>query len=141
LETLTALNYEEELIKSFFMPTKRQRYLDFVSKPKTRQKFLLELAHFKSLDPRYLLTIPPNKQHAKDIALILTQKGAAKLCWVTSEDSRLDGKEMPLLEALGEVVGRQMGTFLSCIPGKLAYFEDEEDRWILEHRLYRNTEN
>ena len=131
------MNHEEELIRSFFTPTKRQRYLDFVSKPKTRQKFLLELAHFKSLDPRYLLTIPPNKQHPKDIALILTQKGAPPLCWVTSEDSRLDGKEMPLLEALGDVVGRQMGTFLSCIPGRLAYFEGEDmgARWILERRL------
>jgi hypothetical protein len=129
------MNHEEELVKAFIMPIKRQRYSDFVSKPKTRQKFLRELAHFKSLDPRYLVTIPPNKQHAKDIALILVRKGAPPSCWVTSEDRRLDGKEMPLLEALGEVVGHQMGTFLSCIPSKLAYFEDEEDRWILEHRL------
>jgi hypothetical protein len=128
------MKHEEELIKSFFMPTKRQRYLDFVSKPKTRQKFLLELAHFKSLDPRYLLTIPPSKPHPKDITQILTQKGAPPLCWVTSEDRRLDGKEMPLSEALGQVVGRQMGTFLSCIPGRLAYFEGEGMgvRWILE---------
>jgi hypothetical protein len=131
------MNHEEELIRSFFMPTKRQRYLDFVSKPKTRQKFLRELAHFKSLDPRYLLAIPRNKQHAKDIALILTQKGAPPLCWVTSEDRRLDGKEMPLSEALSDVVGRQMGTFISCIPGRLAYFEGEDmgSRWILERRL------
>ena len=130
------MNHEEELIRSFFMPTKRQRYLDFVAKPKTRQKFLRELAHFKSLDPRYLLTIPPNRQHAKEIALILTQKGAPHSCWVTSEDTRLDGKEMPLSEALREVVGRQMGTFLSCIPGRLAYFEGEDmgSRWILERR-------
>jgi hypothetical protein len=132
--SLIAMNHEEELIRSFIMPTKRQRYLDFVSKPKTRQKFLCELAHFKSLDPRYLLAIPPSKQHPKDIAQILTDKGAPTLCWVTSEDRRLDGKEMSLLEALGDVVGRQMGTFLSCIPGRLAYFEGEDMgfRWILE---------
>jgi hypothetical protein len=128
------MNHEEELIKSFFAPTKRERYLGMVSKPKTRKKLLLELAHFKSLDPRYLLVIPPNKQHAKDIAAILMQKGAPASCWVTSENSRLDGKEMPLAEALGEVVGHQMGTFLSCIPGRLAYFEGEDvgARWILE---------
>jgi hypothetical protein len=51
-----------------------------------------------------------------------------------SEDSDLDGKELPLLEALKKVVGYQMGTFLSCVPGKLAYFEDEDDRWILVRR-------
>ena len=130
------MTHEEELIKAFIMPTKRQRYLDFVSKPKTRQKFLLELAHFNSLDRRYLLTIPPNDQHPKNMARLLTQKGAPPSCWITSEDRRLDGKELPLLETLEQVVGAQMGTFLSCIPGKLAYFEGEAmgSRWILERR-------
>jgi hypothetical protein len=137
------MNHEEELIRAFIVETKRQRYLDFVSKPKTRKKFLLELAHFKSLDPRYLVTIPPSKQHPKDIAEILTQKGAPPVCWVTSEDRRLDGKEMALSEALCAVVGRQMGTFLSCMPGRLAYFEGEDmgARWILERSLQRKTEN
>jgi hypothetical protein len=36
--------------------------------------------------------------------------------------------------ALKETVGRQMGTFISCIPGKLAYFEDEDGRYILERK-------
>jgi hypothetical protein len=31
-------------------------------------------------------------------------------------------------------VGRQMGTIISCIPGKLAYFEDEDGRYILERK-------
>ena len=88
------MNHEEELIKKFFTPTKRQRCLEFVSKPKTREKFLGELAHFRSLDPGYRRAILPNKQHAKDIALILTQKDAPHSCWVASEDSRLDGKRM-----------------------------------------------
>ena len=39
---------------------------------------------------------------------------------------------MSLDEALEEIVGRSMGTFLSCIQGRLAYFEDEDQRWILE---------
>jgi len=30
------------------------------------------------------------------------------------------------------VVGAGMGTFLSSIAGRLAYFEDEDERWILE---------
>ncbi len=128
------MEHEEELIKAFFVSTKRERYLEIVSKPKKREKFLRELGHFKALDPRYVVTIPTNKRHAPDIALILTHKGAPQSCWVTSEDSRIDGKEMPLGEALHMIVGYGMGTFLSCIPGKLAYFEDEEVRWILERR-------
>ena len=126
------MNHEEELIKAFFAPTKRERYLEMVAKPKKRERFLREIGHFKALDPRYVVTIPTSKRHAADIALILTQKGAPGSCWVTSEDSRIDGKEVPLGEALHMIVGYGMGTFLSCIPGKLAYFEDEEVRWILE---------
>lgn len=128
------MNHEEQLIKAFFVPTKRERYLEMIAKPKKRQKFLLELAHFKALDRRYLLAIPPRQQDPEQITSILSQKGAPRTCWVTSEDSNLDGKEMPLREALKKVIGYQMGTVLSCIPGKLAYFEDEEDRWILERR-------
>jgi len=130
----TRMNHEEELIKAFFVPTKRERYLEIVSKPKKREKFLRELGHFKALDPRYVVTIPTNKRHATDIALILAHKGAPKSCWVTSEDSRIDGQNLPLDEALHMIVGYGMGTFLSCIAGKLAYFEDEEVRWILERR-------
>jgi hypothetical protein len=117
-----------------FCADERERYLEIVLKPKRREKFLRELGHFKALDPRYVVTIPTSKRRATDIALILAHKGAPKSCWVTSEDSRIDGKDMPLDEALRMIVGYGMGTFLSCIPGKLAYFEDEEVRWILERR-------
>ena len=128
------VNYEFELITAFFAPTKRERYLEMVGKPKTRKKFLRELSHFKALDPRYCFAIPRAEHTAGQIAAFLVRKGAPATCWITSEDSDLDGREMPLVQALQEVVGRQMGTFLSCLPGKLAYFEDEEDRWILERR-------
>ena len=33
---------------------------------------------------------------------------------------------MPLANALEETVGMNMGTFNSCIPGKLGYFEFED---------------
>jgi hypothetical protein len=128
------VNHEEDLIKAFFVPTKRERYLEMIANPRKRKKFLLELSHFKALDPRYCFAVPKVEHTAEQIAAFLTRKGATPSCWVTSEDSDLDGKELPLLEALKKVVGYQMGTFLSCVPGKLAYFEDEDDRWILVRR-------
>ena len=128
------MNHEEDLIKAFFVPTKRERYLEMIANPRKRKKFLLELSHFKALDPRYCFAVPKVEHTAEQIAAFLTRKGATPSCWVTSEDSDLDGKELPLLEVLKKVVGYQMGTFLSCVPGKLAYFEDEDDRWILVRR-------
>ena len=125
---------DEHLLARFFVATKRERYAEMISKPKKRSKFLAELGHFKSLDPRYQVPLDPKKLFPDHIAAILTRKGAPQSVWVTSEDVHLDGREMPLLKALREIVGRQMGTFLTCIPGRLAYFEGEEmgDRWILE---------
>jgi hypothetical protein len=107
-----------------------------ISNPKKRPKFLGELDHFYSLDPRYVIPTEPKKLFPEQIAEILTKKGAPQSCWITSADPELDGKDMPLVEALRKVVGCQMGTFLSCIPGRLAYFEGEDlgVRWILERR-------
>jgi hypothetical protein len=127
---------EEHLLARFFVSTKRERYAEMISKPKKRVKFLAELDHFKSLDPRYIVPIAPNEQHPDQIALILARKGAPRFCWITSSLKELDGQQKPLLDALKEIVGRQMGTFLTCIPGALAYYEGEEmrDRCILERR-------
>jgi len=49
-----------------------------------------------------------------------------------SEDPSLDQKELPLVEALDRIIGRGMGTVLSCIPGCLAFVETEDERFILE---------
>ena len=127
---------DEKLLARFFIPTKRERYEEMISHPKKRRKFLQELAHFKSLDPRYIVPLDPKKLFPDQIAEILIRKGAPHSVWISSENSDLDGREMPILDALKEVVGSQMGTILTCIPGKLAYFEGEEmgDRWILERR-------
>ena len=99
------MGHEEELIRAFISPTKRSRYLEFISKPQTRKKFLGELAHFKALDQRYLVLIPSSERHARNIASILQRKGAPQTCYVTSENSQIDGREMLPSEALGEVVG------------------------------------
>jgi len=43
-----------------------------------------------------------------------------------------DGEEVKLLSALKQVVGHGIGTVLSCVPGKLAYFEGEiRERFLL----------
>jgi hypothetical protein len=57
---------------------------------------------------------------------------AADLLMSDSEDPALDQKELPLVEALKQIVGRGMGTVLSCVPGRLAFVETEDERFILE---------
>ena len=126
------MNHEEALVKAFILPVRQERYLDFLKSPKKRAKFLAQFAHFKHLNPKFVVRIPGIQQNPISLLKLLTGKGAGPSCWVMSEDSALDGKEMDLEDALIEIIGRQMGTFLSCIPGRLAFFEDEDGRYILE---------
>jgi len=126
------MSHEEELVKAFILPVRRERYLEFLKSPKKRAKFIAQLPHFKHFNPKFVASIPGNQQNPTALLKLLVGKGAGPSCWVMSEDSALDGQEMDLEAALKESVGRQIGTFLSCVPGRLAYFEDEEDRYILE---------
>jgi len=126
------VNHEEETVRSFIMRRKRARYLGFVSNTSTRSKLTHQLAHFRDIEPKCKRAIVPSRQNPHDIAKILVAKGASGLCYAISEDPELDARELPLLEALEEVVGSGMGTILSCVPGRLAYIETEDDRFILE---------
>src|SRR5258705_11996307 len=126
------MNHEEATIKAFLIRVRQVRYLEFLKSPKKRAKFIAQLAHFKHLNPKFLVRIPGNQQNPSSLQKLLTDKGAGTKCWVISENSELDGQEIDLQTALKETIGYQMGTFISCIPGKLAYFEDEDGRYILE---------
>jgi hypothetical protein len=126
------MDHEEAVIRAFILPTKRERYLEFLTSPKGRAKFIAGLAHFKHLDPRFAYPVPGNQSDPASLKKLLAARGAGPKCWVISETRELDGREMDLEAALKETIGYQMGTFISCVPGELAYFEDEDVRFILQ---------
>ena len=106
--------------------------MDFVRAARTRKKFLAELCHFAGLDNRFKCTIPGSQQTPEGIVGLLRTRGAGDQCLVISDVKEIDAKRLNLEDAIGTVLGRTFGTFLSCIPGRLAYFENEDGRWILE---------
>ncbi len=127
------MSHDEATIRAFIQKNKQERCVQFLANPKHRHKFTSELAHFKWLDERFAHPIPASIAHTvKEIASLLRTKGAPATVQVLSEDSTIDGKELDLEEAIGRVRGYGMGTVLSCIPGKLGYFEDEEKARLLE---------
>jgi hypothetical protein len=69
------------------------------------------------------------------VAELLATKGAGSRCWVISEKSELDSQELDLRKALDETIGSGMGTIISCVAGKLGYFEDEDVRYILQRQM------
>ena len=128
--------HEAALIRAFVVPGKRERVVELLSKAKRRQDVLRGLAHFRDLDPRFQVEISPAAQTASAIEQLLRKRGAPSECYLISEDASLDGRVLLLTEALGAIVARGMGTLLSCIPGRLAYYEGENqrDRWLLERK-------
>jgi hypothetical protein len=123
---------ELALIAAFVMRSKRDRYREFLSSPRLRHKFTSRLDHFADFDPKYRLPIPSNELFVNNIAAELQKRRSPRLVLVISNDRTLDQQEIPLLDALDRVVGRGMGTILSCIPGRLAFVETEDERFILE---------
>jgi hypothetical protein len=123
---------EQALIAAFVKRNKRDRYREILSSPRLRHKFTCQLAHFKDFDPRYRLPIPSNKLFTDIIVVELQIRHSPNIVFAISEDPALDQKELPLIEALKQVVGRGMGTVLSCLPGRLAFVETEHERFILE---------
>lgn len=73
-----------------------------------------------------MIEIPKPNSNYKDIHSLLTSYGAGETCYVISWDQEIDGKYLPLVMVLDRVVGQGMPSLVSCIPGKLAYFEAEQ---------------
>jgi len=136
-ETRAVVEHEEALIRGFVRPERRSRLLELLGSSKGRAKLRASLAHFRDLDVRFAQVVQPSKHHARDIEATLRAKGAPDSCHVLSESAALDGRDMPLGSALADIVGGGMGSFVSCIPGKLGYFESEEtgERYILERAV------
>jgi hypothetical protein len=127
-------SHEEQFARCFIVPRKRARYLTLLESKRGRAKLLNGFNHCRDLDPRFAKEIPTGQQSANSIEALLRRKGAPDTCYVISDNRDIDGKEMSLPDALLETVGMDVGTLISCVPGKLAYFESEafDGRYILE---------
>jgi hypothetical protein len=123
------MNEEEALVRAFVIKPKQARLIELLANPKRRRDVTAALAHFRDLDPRFRL--PSDSQDSESIVRALRLRGAGDTCHVISEHGALDGQRLPLASALDQIVGFGMGTLLSCIPGTLGYFEDEEDRCVV----------
>jgi len=66
----------------------------------------------------------------------LRGRGAPDTCWVLSEVPGLDGVQLPLSVALDRVCdGGWEASVVSCLPGQLAYYHDEDEgSWLILER-------
>ena len=131
---MTELEHSSALIRAFIAPERRERYLALLASARGRDKLRRRLAHLHDLDPRCCRELPKGVHTPHEIAAYLKRKGAPTECVLLAEDCELDGQQLPLGNALEAVIGRGMGTFISCLPGQLAFYEGEEAgvRYVLE---------
>jgi hypothetical protein len=122
----------EEALSAFVTPTRRRRFRESLSDPRRRTKLVARFAHFKDLDARYATRVEGTDSLSKTLVQVLRAKGAPSQCYLLSDESSLDGRVMDLEDALEAVVGWTFGTFVSSLPGRLAYFEGEDGQYILE---------
>ncbi|PGK51880.1 hypothetical protein CN918_29245 [Priestia megaterium] len=120
---------EKIIVRSFFTKRLQDRVLFELHSAKKRKDALGRLCHtYKTtLREERMIPIPKPNSDPEQLAKLLKQHGAGKTCYVISWDEDIDGQEMLLNEALNRVVGMGMPSILSCIPGKLAYFEAEQE--------------
>jgi hypothetical protein len=127
-------DHASALIRAFVAPARRERYLKLLATPRGRAKVRAALAHFPDLDRRKAHLLPAVDHTPERLAERLRDLGAPPECVLLAEDPALDGCRLPLEQALRVVVGGGMGAFVSCIPGRLAYFEGEyaSERYLLK---------
>jgi hypothetical protein len=119
--------HEKEFVRAFILKARQERCAFLLSHPTRRQKLRDELPHFKWLDEKFAKPISPKVAHtAAELVALLRSKGAGRTAWVIAQDRRIDGQEMNLDNAMEAIWGAQEGAILSCVPGKLAFFKDEE---------------
>ena len=128
--------HEQGFVESFIQSTRRERALLCLANSKKRHQYIEWLIdHGRDvLVPECVRSIEPNQQHPDPIYGILRSLGAPDTCYLLSEHSSYDRKEMDLLAAKGIIGnGDGMGSVISCLPGRLGYFEGEwKERYILQ---------
>jgi hypothetical protein len=116
--------------------------LEFLANPGNRKKLTGELAHFRWFDPSFVTPVPwkvdpsitlgeKHLQGVDHVYRLLKSRGASETCWAISQDPEIDGRELDLKTILEKLIGSGTGTLLSCLPGKLAYFDGEDERLLL----------
>ena len=122
---------EETLIKKFVIKDKQERYLTFLAKDKTRNKFIDELYHFNDFNWKLFREIPGNENEGQTVALRVKSNKNISTCLVISTDQEYDGKLMSVDEAIENSIGIE-GTILIFGDADIVYYEGEapKNRYI-----------
>ncbi|MGH7169619.1 MAG: hypothetical protein ACRELF_09725 [Gemmataceae bacterium] len=110
------------LIRPFLINRWRSRYDSIAPRSRRRAELYGKLCHGyeQVLDWR-------NARPTAAISLVseLRQSGATDTCYCFCAPPELDGRVLPLIEAIAVLYGHGLPVLLVCKPGSLGYFEPE----------------
>ena len=113
--------HEDATIRAFVAPHRKDRLLQQLGSPTGRKGALNKLNHFAGWDIRYARSIPSST----NILPLLKAAGAPAACHLISDDPELDGRDLPLADAIARAEDFDFASILCCDPGRLAFFFDE----------------
>lgn len=112
---------EEATLRAFVIAAKRDRLLALFGSSQRRRQTLDALNHFAYWDGRFAQPV----DSSADVLALLRKTGAPSECHVISNSPELDGREMPLDEAVSACESYSFASVLCCVPGQMAFFFDE----------------
>lgn len=131
---------EEEFVRAFVIKERRERTLFELTSKKKRRDFFGRLCHNfdQILDTRFMESV--HASVCDETLRLLEPNDAPDQCYVMSY-GKLDGQKLILRDALRGVVGMGMPSIVVCIPGKLAYFEAEQEKGPPPRFILKKTED
>jgi hypothetical protein len=129
-----SIEIERCTLEAFVTPHRRHRYVALLETKRGRRELRTLLAHSGDFDSRFLRPVPRKTTTVEELFALLQRRGALATCHVMAELDDLDGRTTDLRLALAKSIGGGHGILITCIPGRLAYYQGEEadDRYVLE---------
>ena len=127
------MEHERLLISAFVIKERQERYINLIATKKGRVKFRTYIPHFRDLNVKFSIPLP-SLQLDSQLHDLLKAEGAFDTCYVISENSRYDMQSLSIAIATKQFFNSGIAFFLSCIPGKLVYYEGEDtnQRFLLK---------
>ena len=126
-------NYDEEIIRLFVHKDRKERYLFKLAHPGRRDEVVGALHGQIEFDPRCSTELP----HPIDpqyLCRMMKARGAGEYAYVMSNNENLDGRVLPLLDALEGCVDSTTGTIVYCLEGQVGYYESNDAGCFLLHK-------
>ncbi len=121
------MNDHERGFLAFLAEPSKRRLETLLELGAKRRRDVLDLLHHSvRLAPCYAQHLTGSEAFSGPVEAMLRKRGAPSDCYVLGGSSELDGRKLPLAEALEAIIGMSNGAFVSCIPGRLGFYEYED---------------